>query len=148
MAATQDEGLGHPVGVLGAEREWGIIHKSVEKVWVVVAGGGDGREEGVEEEIWREGGRGSGGFGGRIGGGLEAREAVDGGAYGVELVEKSVRDRRWSRGLPRGLNCGGEMVEGEDVGGHHGYEKQQIQIHCEPHLFASLASFSLYNFRF
>jgi hypothetical protein len=49
-----------------------------------------------------------------------AREVADGGAYGVELVEKVVRYWlliRW--GLGR-LNAGGKMVEGKDVGGHHG----------------------------
>jgi len=67
----------------------------------------------------RDGGFGSGG---RWGGGrwLVAREVAAGGAYGVELVEKVVRYWlliRW--GLGR-LNAGGKMVEGKDVGGHHG----------------------------
>jgi hypothetical protein len=51
---------------------------------------------------------------------MVAREVADGGAYGVELVEKVVRYWlliRW--GLGR-LNAGGKMVEGKDVGGHHG----------------------------
>lgn len=50
---------------------------------------------------------------------MEAREVVDGGAYGVELVEEVVRDRGRSRGF--GLEGGGEMVERENVGGDHGY---------------------------
>jgi len=46
---------------------------------------------------------------------------VDGGAYGVKLVEELVGDRwGWFRGFG-GLEGGGEVVEGEDVGGHHGY---------------------------
>jgi len=64
-----------------------------------------------------------GGFGrgGRWGNGrwLVAREMADGGAYGVELVEEVVRDWLLSWGLGR-LKSGGKMVEGEDVGGHHG----------------------------
>lgn len=94
---------------------------------MVVARCGDGRELGVEEEIrWGSGG-GDGGFSGGIcGRGWEAREVVDGGAYGFELVEKVVRDRYWSGGLLGGLNRGGDMVEGEDIGGHHGQEKQHV----------------------
>lgn len=45
---------------------------------------------------------------------------VDGGAYGVELVEEVVWDRGRRRG-GFGLDGGGEVVEGEDVGGYHGY---------------------------
>lgn len=51
---------------------------------------------------------------------MEASQVVDGGAYGVELVEEVVRDwcvLRWLGGF--GLDGGGEVVEGEDVGGHH-----------------------------
>lgn len=58
---------------------------------------------------------------------MEAREVVDGGAYGVELVEELVWDR-WGlfRGI-RGLEgCGGEVVEREDVGGYHGHEEEQV----------------------
>ena len=64
-----------------------------------------------------------GGFGGggRWGNGrwLVAREMADGGAYGVELVEKVVRDWLLSRGFGR-LKSGRKMVKGKDVGGHHG----------------------------
>lgn len=56
---------------------------------MVAAGGGDRRKLGVEEEV---GGGGGGGRGGnRVR--LVAREVVDGGAYGLELPEKVVRDR-------------------------------------------------------
>lgn len=66
----------------------------------------------------RDGGFGSGG---RWGNGrwLVAREMANGGAYGVELVEEVVRDWLLSWGLGR-LKSGGKMVEGKDVGGHHG----------------------------
>lgn len=43
---------------------------------------------------------------------------VDGGAYGVELAEEVVGHRRWGGGF--GLESGGEVVQREDVGGHHG----------------------------
>lgn len=39
-----------------------------------------------------------------------AREVIDGGADGVELVEEVVRDWLWSWGFG-GLDSGGEMVE-------------------------------------
>jgi hypothetical protein len=133
MAATQNEGLGELVGVLGAVREGCVAHIPVEEVRVVVASGGDGGELGVEEEIWWSGGGGGGGFGRGVGGGVEAREVVDGGAYGLELVEEVVRDWRWRRGSLGCLKRGREVVKGEDVGGHHGYEKQQVQTHCETH---------------
>lgn len=44
---------------------------------------------------------------------------VDGGAYGVELVEEVVRDRGW--GWRFGLDGGREVVERDDVGGYHCY---------------------------
>lgn len=44
---------------------------------------------------------------------------VNGGAYGGELVEEVVRDRRRERGF--GLESGREMVERENVGSYHGY---------------------------
>lgn len=66
----------------------------------------------------RDGGFGSGGrwVNGRW---LVAREMADGGAYGVELVEKVVRDWLLSWGFGR-LKSGRKMVKGKDVGGHHG----------------------------
>ena len=52
---------------------------------------------------------------------LEASEVADGGAYGVELVEELVGDWwGWFGGFG-GLEGGGEVVEGEDVGGNHGH---------------------------
>jgi hypothetical protein len=62
-----------------------------------------------------------------------AREVVDGGAYGVELVEEVVRDWSWRGGSLGSLKCGGEVVEGEDVGGHHGHKQHQVQTHGETH---------------
>ena len=56
----------------------------------------------------------NGGFccgGGGGGGVLEAREVVDGGAYGVELVEELVGDWRGWFGVFGGLEGGGEVVE-------------------------------------
>lgn len=69
----------------------------------------------VDEEI-RGGSRGC--FLGRWGGGLEAGEVVDGGAYGGELVDEVVGNWRCGRGF--GLDGGGEMIERENVGGNHG----------------------------
>lgn len=52
---------------------------------------------------------------------------VDGGAYGVELVEELVWDWWGLFGDFRGLEgCGGEVVEREDVGGNHGHEEEQV----------------------
>lgn len=86
---------------------------------MVVAGRSNGADLGVEEEILRYGGGGfcSSGGGGRI----VAREVVDGGAYGVQLPEEVVRNRNMCsrRSLGR-LDGRGEVVKGEDVGGHHG----------------------------
>lgn len=49
-----------------------------------------------------------------------AREVVNSGPYGLELMDKMVRDLLRSRGLWREECGGGEVVEREDVGGHHG----------------------------
>lgn len=43
---------------------------------------------------------------------------VDGGAYGGELAEEVVRDSVRDRGRG-GRESGGEVVEREDVSGHH-----------------------------
>lgn len=56
----------------------------------MAAGGGDGGKLGVKKEVRWDGGRGGGGDSGI---GLEAREVVDGGAYGMKLAEKVIRDR-------------------------------------------------------
>jgi hypothetical protein len=53
--------------------------------------------------------------------------------YGVELVEEVVRDWSWRGGSLGSLKCGGEVVEGEDVGGHHGHKQHQVQTHGETH---------------
>ena len=43
---------------------------------------------------------------------MEARELVDGGAYGVELLNEVVRDKRCSGWVILwGLKCGGKVVE-------------------------------------
>lgn len=92
---------------------------------MVAAGGCDGGELGIEEEIrWDDGGGGGGGVvKGRIG--LEAREVVDGGAYGLKLAEQVVGNWRVKRGGGfSGNHGGGEVVEGEDIGGNHGYQKE------------------------
>ncbi|KAL1834051.1 hypothetical protein ACET3Z_003702 [Daucus carota] len=69
----------------------------------------NGGDVSVEQEIRWDGG---GLFRGGRGWGLEAREVVDGGAYGGELVEEVVGDGGRERGL--GLESGGEMVEREN----------------------------------
>lgn len=52
---------------------------------------------------------------------MVAREVVDGGAYGLELVYKVIRDLLLGWGLCLGLvGGGGEVVKGKDIGGHHG----------------------------
>lgn len=56
---------------------------------------------------------------------MVAREVVDGGAYGLELVKKVVRDWAFERcGLFGALDGGGEVVERENVGGHHGHQEK------------------------
>ena len=43
---------------------------------------------------------------------MEARELVDGGAYGMELLNEVVRDKRRSGWVILwGLKCGGKVVE-------------------------------------
>lgn len=79
---------------------------------VVLARRGNRGDVGVEEEV-----RGGSDLGGEFGGGVEAREVGDGGAYGGELVEEVGGDRGVGGGL--GLEGGGEVVEGEDVGCYH-----------------------------
>lgn len=44
---------------------------------------------------------------------------INGGAYGGELVEEVVRNRRRKRGFV--LKSGGEMVERENVSSYHCY---------------------------
>lgn len=100
---------------------------------MVMAGGGYGGELRVEEEIG-----GNGGGSGRGGRGVHwvvAREVVDGGAYGLELAREVVGDLGVG-GLVMVLlvlDVGGEMVERENVGGHHGHKKKKVQTHCEAH---------------
>lgn len=50
---------------------------------------------------------------------LEAREVVNGGAYGLKLVKKVVRNRRSNRGL--GLEIGREVIQRKNVGSYHCY---------------------------
>lgn len=59
---------------------------------------------------------------------------VYGGADGAELAEEVVRDGAvgWARGSD-GLEIGGEVVEGEEVGGDHSHEEEEIQAHGETH---------------
>ena len=90
VAATKDEGLGYGVRVWWAERVRSVSHVLVEEVSMVVVRWGDWGEAGVEEEIWW--GSWFGGCGCGSSGGLEARELVDGDAYGVELLNKVARD--------------------------------------------------------
>ena len=47
-----------------------------------------------------------------------AREVVNGGAYGVKLSEKVVRDGNRGRRVGR-LDGGREMVKGKDIGSYH-----------------------------
>lgn len=47
---------------------------------------------------------------------------VDGGAYGLKLTEEVIRNRRVRIcGWFSGDHGGGEVIEGEDIGGNHGY---------------------------
>ena len=141
VAATEDDGFDE-VGVERAEREWGVVHVLVEEVKVVTARRGDGGEVGVEEEVGGDGGfSGFGGGGAGAGGGLEASEVVDGGAYGVELVEQVVRDRRrcWGGCWIGGWKRGGR--EREDIGGYHGQEEKHVETHCETHFLDFLDFF-------
>lgn len=55
VATAEDEGFGE-VGVVRAEREWGVVHEAVEEVRVAAAGRGDRGDVGVEEEIRWDGG--------------------------------------------------------------------------------------------
>ena len=58
---------------------------------------------------------------------MVAREVVNGGAYGLELVNEVVRDllRSWGfRGLV--LDVGREMVERENVSGHHSQKEKKV----------------------
>lgn len=114
MAAAENE-IFRQGGVVGAEGKGSIVHVLMEERWVVFAGGGYRGNMSVDEEI-RGGGGGS--SGGCFLGGLEAGEVIDGGAYGGELVDEVVRNRGGGRGF--GLDGGGEVVEGENVGGNHG----------------------------
>lgn len=71
---------------------------------------------------------------------MVAREVVDGGAYGLELVKKVVRHWAFERcGLFGALDGGGEVVERENVGGHHGHQEKQVQTHSETHFALSIS---------
>lgn len=63
-----------------------------------------------------------GGISGFIGGRLAARELVNGGAYGTELVNEMVWNRAGSgrRGF-WGFEGGRKVVKGEDVSSYHCY---------------------------
>ncbi|PON41728.1 hypothetical protein PanWU01x14_286980, partial [Parasponia andersonii] len=103
-----------------------------------MAGGSYGGKVGVDEEIGRYGGGGGSGNGVVRRVVLVAREVVDGGAYGLELVNKVVRDVVRSRGFGvLLLNVGREVVERENVGSHHSHQEEEVQTHCETH-FQSL----------
>lgn len=101
----------------------------------MAAGGCDGGDLGIEEEIgWDDGGGGGVVVKGKGRIGLEAREVVDGGAYGLKLAEEVIWNWRVKRGGGfSGNDGGGEVVEGEDIGGNHGYQKEEIQTHRETH---------------
>ncbi|PON74046.1 hypothetical protein TorRG33x02_248230 [Trema orientale] len=138
VAAAEDEGLNDVVRSRRAERESGVVHVLVEELGVVVAGGSYGGKVGVEEEIGRNRGGGGSGNGVVRRVVLVAREVVDGGAYGLELVNEVVRDVVRSRGFGvLLLNAGREVVERENVGGHHSHQEEEVQTHCETH-FPSL----------
>lgn len=51
VAAAEGEDLGEVVWIGGAGPEWRVGHVAVKELGVVMAGGGDGGERGVEEEI-------------------------------------------------------------------------------------------------
>ncbi|KAJ8640691.1 hypothetical protein MRB53_017385 [Persea americana] len=127
-AATAGKGVtgAEDEGVVGrVEGEGGVVHEAVEEVGVVAAGGSNGGEAGVEEEIGGNGRWGVGGVSGGCGGGAEVGEVVDGGVDGGELVEEVVGyggGGGWVRQRTVLLR-GGEVVEGEDVGGYHGHKK-------------------------
>jgi len=60
MAPAEEEGLGEGEGVVGAGREGGVGHVAVEEVRVRGAGGRDGGEAGVEDQLRRGRRRGRG----------------------------------------------------------------------------------------
>lgn len=144
MAAAENEGFGEGEGVRGARTEGGVVHVAAEELGIVGASGGDGGDAGVEEEVFWGRWRGSGVRRGlRIG----ASELGDGGADGVELVEKVIGDWGVVDGGPRDgarVPRGGEkVVQREDVGGHHGEQKEKVQPHPDPHSSCSFSfSFS------
>jgi hypothetical protein len=62
---------------------------------------------------------------------------------GGDLIEWWwVRDWCRRRGSLGCLKRGEEVVEGEHVGGHHGYEEQQVQICGETHRTLTLVDFN------
>lgn len=115
MAATEEERLRSGGRERRAEREGRVSHVLVEEREMRKTGRGEGREAREAREL---GGRGGGGVLGGGGLGVEAREVVDGGAYGGELAEEVIGDDGRDRGR-WGREGGGEMVEREDVGGYH-----------------------------